>query len=269
MAEKCIMSSSQSSLESWMTKQKSCWNTSRSCFKVPVFSVPLQLLPMLDKDNDICLDKNISVTSDLAASSPFRGLTCNTCGLQFQSHEEQQAHFKSNVHLVNVKRKMIGKSAISDKDEIEETVDVPLDEGESSDSSEDEGDANDSGNEEPQDRTGKQSYACSAGSVIKQNSAQRGSTFHVRDVQLPDWEIVLSAGAFPSSSALNGRDWADGDRDGGSKPEPHRVISAQLRVLQSNPICAVFLLRSGRFAGAIFNGTNLLIHKVPLCTVVH
>eukprot|EP01040_Poterioochromonas_malhamensis_P026547 gene26547-33403_t len=42
--------------------------------------------------------------------------TCLTCRLTFAEHVQQQEHFKSDWHIVNIKRKMKGEQPLSEED---------------------------------------------------------------------------------------------------------------------------------------------------------
>lgn len=268
------MTQSQQQLDAWL-KKRGGWNGTKKSTKVSIFALPVECIPCLSacgNDNGDASAESVEVKpapTELVKSAS-RGLTCIACHLVFEDVREQQLHFKSDLHLLNLKRRVHGLSALlnsdADTNDLAETGKDPAsteEDDEGSDGSEDrevdvDTDTISSENFLP---TG---FANEIGSISKEFSAQRGSTLHLRDVQLPQWELVVSTGMFPGGSVFHTREWSSAEA---SQPSPWAQLSAQVDHLRRNKICGVFLLRSGRFAGAIFDGQNLLIHKVQTtCT---
>jgi hypothetical protein len=180
-----------------------------------------------------------------------------------------------------LKRKLAGKAIKVKMQELDtetatESVDaVALQQQESESSEESEGSDQEKGtkDEEVEEDLLRPAQVCTTDGVIKREcSAHRGPAFHVQDFSIPGWEAVLSGALFPAGSVFSGRDWVSlGDdtkttiTSEAKKPGASLLwstLGAHLRAVQANPITAVFLLRSGRFAGAVFSGSTLLIHKV-------
>lgn len=208
-----------------------------------------------------------------------RGLTCIRCGLHFADDRPAQVlHFKSGLHLANLRRQLAGKSPISqqqldDKAEAEAAAVVgdggigaagPGAEGESSsDSDSEEAGPTDhvldleSVAEEGEGVGGAMLATVDGGGGVESGnrrgrvrldfSLQEGPrlTFVPRG---SDWAFSLSSAALGME---RGDDpWARldglvGDEGGGM-----------------NRLWAVVVLRSGKFAAAVFEGQSVLCHKV-------
>ena len=163
---------------------------------------------------------------------------------------------------MNLKRRVQGLTALlssdaASSDSVDINKDAPAEEDEDSDSNEerDTDFANETNNEVFQ----PSGFTNALGSITKEFSSQRGPTLRIKDASLPNWELVVSTGMFATDSAFHTREWNTNDE---AMPSPWDQLSLQVERIRQNKICAVFLLRSGRFAGAIFDGQNLLIHKV-------
>lgn len=253
-------------LESWL-KKRGGWNGTKKSTKVSLFSLPLDCIPCLKQRHDADEDqsgpqvhKSTGVVDAVVSAS--RGLTCIACQLTFNEVREQQLHFKSDLHLVNLKRRVQGLTALlssdaASSDSVDINKDAPAEEDEDSDSNEerDTDFANETNNEVFQ----PSGFTNALGSITKEFSSQRGPTLRIKDASLPNWELVVSTGMFATDSAFHTREWNTNDE---AMPSPWDQLSLQVERIRQNKICAVFLLRSGRFAGAIFDGQNLLIHKV-------
>lgn len=260
--------------------KKHGWNGSKKSVNVAIYALPIELIPSLN-DNAVPSDSAVDVEDTKLSSSPSmqsKGLTCITCGLTFTDCKDQQKHFKSDLHLVNLKRRVKNLGSLTslpttqaaDDDNDQKASDGQQDgadeEVSSSDESAPEAEQEDDNNLRPT------SYADEKGRILKEYSAQRGPTFHLHDAQVHGWEMVLSAGAFGKDSVFHSRDWSTSAEErqrekgeGASGASPWTQLCAHLNYLRRNPITGVFLLRSGRFAGAFFDGNTLLIHKVRTC----
>jgi transcription elongation factor Elf1 len=274
---------SQLQFETWSKAQKSGWNGTKSTLKASLYCIPQGVFPLLFTADE--LDDRFLLASSIECvqndSNSARGLTCITCGLKFLSHSEQQTHFKSDLHLVNLKRKLAGKAIKAQAQELDTEVAVDASsidaialqqqESESSEESEGSDQEKDVKEEVEEDSLRPAEVRTSEGVLKRECSAHRGPAFHVQDASIPGWEAVLSAALFPAGSVFSGRDWVslgESDRKGAADAKKQcesplwSTLGAHLRAVQANSISAVFLLRSGRFAGAVFSGSNLLIHKV-------
>ena len=95
----------------WL-KQFGSWNAKRTKATTTIFAVP---------NNMICdIAKNGSMGAPVAISSVYtqndiedRGRTCRACNLIFLEQHEQQQHFKTELHRINLKRNLAGLDSIA------------------------------------------------------------------------------------------------------------------------------------------------------------
>jgi hypothetical protein len=101
---------------------------------ISIFDFPIELLPVQaasEGDRVACSD----VVSVITDSEDSRGLTCRTCQLRFESRDIQGVHFKSPLHLVNLKRTLLSLPVITSETDIslEEISDDEVEGGSSDD----------------------------------------------------------------------------------------------------------------------------------------
>jgi len=101
------------------------------------------------------------------------------------------------------------------------------------------------------------------GIISKQTVPHLGTGLVVRNNRCSGWVFSFSFSLFSMQPSLAAKVWdntrgvdADGDDTAWS------VFSRQVRHLRSHPRIGVFLLRSGRFAAALFDGPSMIVHKV-------
>lgn len=206
--------------------------------------------------------------------------TCLTCRLTFAEHVQQQEHFKSDWHIVNIKRKMKGEQPLSEEDfgrTRNATSTAGNDESDHDDAQEpadgtvSSDESNDSENEEPAtsmdiddhsndgDDTLRAEYVDERGSIRKEYSHTSGPQFVVKLTSMAPYRYRFSTAILRADSPLTKRDWS-------YTPHLWSYFHQSLGYIRSKPFMAVLVLRSGRFAGAIFNNQNarnpLLMHKV-------
>jgi len=264
------MTQSSQQLETWL-KKRGGWNGTKKSTKVSLFVLPIEYVPCLvaaaveSADSSVETKPAKQLTTDIGVPIS-RGLTCIACQMTFGDVREQQVHFKSDLHLVNLKRRVHGLTALLNSDvDAGDTTDFckdpasAEDDGEESDSSEDR-DLDNELEASQQETFQPTGFTNELGTISKEFSAQRGPTLHLRDASLPQWELVVSTGMFATTSSFHTREWSTNTDL--AKPSPWAQLSTQIEHIRRNKICGVFLLRSGRFAGAIFDGQTLLIHKV-------
>lgn len=206
--------------------------------------------------------------------------TCLTCRLTFAEHVQQQEHFKSDWHIVNIKRKMKGEQPLSeedfgrthnatstagndesDNDDTQEPADGTVSSDESNDSENEEPatsmDLDDHGNDA--EDTLRTEYVDERGSIRKEYSHTSGPQFVVELTSMAPYRYRFSTAILRADSPLTKRDWS-------YTPHLWSYFHQSLGYIRSKPFMAVLVLRSGRFAGAIFNNQNarnpLLTHKV-------
>jgi hypothetical protein len=267
------ISADEISLDKWL-QTSGGWKGKRRIAKVSIFKFRFDLIPAL-RDVDDSPSSDTAKRPDTIAEEPLfaptRGLTCLACMLSFPDLHSQQLHFKSQLHRVNLSRKLKGQAPLG----VEELKNGPEgkgapagdapqeddDDGSCWDSEEDSEEAAvdrwnvDSEEEEELDSL---TFSSSSGSVVKQLSAKYGTTLNFADAQL-HWEFSLSAGLFSPNSGLLSREW---NRSPLPSRSPWSLFRTYVGHFQASPMSAVFLLRSGRFAGVIFDGSNAILHKV-------
>jgi hypothetical protein len=300
--------------DKWVVKQ-SGWNDHKRMVKIPIQKLPVDMMPAFHSSapsNDILPDD-----LNMTAKSIYRGLTCISCQLQFEHFREQQQHFKSDLHLANLKRKMknlpiitpgsgeavsstdvlgeedkeSGKddSSSSSEEEIEQTRDEDDNTSKATLKSNAKSNRKQKQSEEyfdhPSDASSDElgptaplTFTNESGLIQKTFSSKRGPEFRFHDAKLKQWDFVLSTGAFGNGNALSDRrEWsttktattAAADATAGASSAaapatatPWHALHRTVLGYQTNSMCAVLLLRSGRFAGAVFQGERLVIHKV-------
>lgn len=228
---------------------------------------------------------NTGTTSDRDArcKTTSRELTCVRCGLQFGDDRPAQVqHFKSDLHMANLRRQLAGKPRVSQQQLDDEAAtaaaavaatggngfDGPLEEGNSSSGSDsdeapapsatDRGlDLGDVPEEDEDALLATAAYGSCDGSTSSGN--KRGKVkvdFSLQEGPRLTFVPHGSGWAFSLSSAALGIERGDdpwarldslvGDDEGGGV----------------NRLWAVLILRSGKFAAAVFEGQRVLCHKV-------
>ena len=92
------------------------WNKSRTKATVSLFSIP-RGLPLCNETDPATVGTE-SLSYDFAnvvsSIDGDRGLTCRACNLLFTQPNEQQRHFKSDLHRINLKRSLRGLAPLHD-----------------------------------------------------------------------------------------------------------------------------------------------------------
>lgn len=258
---------------------------------VSLFDAPPELFTNAGRDADQSLHSSpdspalssedfASKASRIIQADPksARGLTCITCGLRFESRSAQLEHFKSRLHLINLRRRLSGKPPLT-QDQLDEvpatTGAIGREDDEADDSSgsesddtrrtenvggflqglDEEGEGADwdvptaepyskSGNEESINRNA----ASKRGRVRREFSLREGPRFTFSPT---GWAWCFSVSAVALGMEKGDDPWERlevmfGDGNGGG----------------SNRLWAVVILQSGKFAAAIFEGQAVVCHKV-------
>lgn len=221
---------------------------------------------------------------DVQGKAAKRGLTCICCGLQFGDDRPAQVqHFKSELHMVNLRRQLAGKPPVSQKQLDDEMAAVaaaapstdtkgssaePQGEGDSSSGT----DSDDAPAASDFDRGVDLENIPEEHEHVLLSTAEDGSCGRAAesgnkrgrvkvDFSLQEGPRLTfvphgSRWAFSLSSAALGMERGDdpwarldsliGDDEGGGV----------------NRLWAVVILRSGKFAAAVFEGQRVLCHKV-------
>lgn len=203
-----------------------------------------------------------------------RGLTCLRCGLTFDARLEQLAHFKSELHMTNLRRHLAGKSPVAAADclyppattsaldsqagprNAEEDGSSTGSDDDIIDGDDDEDDAFDAAEHELGDEAFGPSLKSAAGDgtvgerrVRVDHSLQGGPRVTFTPAGTT-WCFSLSTAAlgmergsdpWEKLASLMGE---GSDRGGGDR------------------LWAVIMLRSGKFAAAVFEGQSVMCHKV-------
>jgi hypothetical protein len=202
--------------------------------------------------------------------------TCLTCRLIFEERVQQQEHFKSDWHIANIKRKMMGEAPISEHDFYSrETTGLKFTKEEIDSDKEDAGsdtsDSDDSqekinsleimnaGLEEEDDDTFRKLFSDRHGKIRKIYSHSAGPQFVVEPNGVSPFRFIFSTAILRTDCRLSHRDWSYSEN-------PWADIHSSISNIRNKPYMAVIALRSGRFAGAVFNNQNernpLVVHKV-------
>lgn len=214
--------------------------------------------------------------------STGRGLTCIRCGLQFGNDRQAQVHhFKSDLHMANLRRHLAGKPPVSQQQLDDETAAAaaavaatgikgsagPQEEGDSSSGTDSDeapaaGAATDRNldlDDVPEEEDEHALLATAADGAAASGN-KRGKVrvdFSLQEGPRLTFVPHGSGWAFSLSSAALGMErgddpWARLDSLVGDDDEGGGV----------NRLWAVVILRSGKFAAAVFEGQRVLCHKV-------
>ena len=261
-------------------KREASWNSSHTLGNVSIFNIPSHLLvPASASSSSVVVNNAIdeelneidNLTLDTTTSSSslvVSGKTCRTCGLVFTTLIDQQAHFKSPIHIRNLKRKSIGLEPImqhsdtnsndnnDSNDSNDNNKNVKEDNDDEDDDDEDddadiaESEANASIGEELKEIDGV--YA--EGSVAKTYTKGTGSMITFQRSDDSKWEFSMSSVLCISNS------YHVFDTIGYN---PWRHLSELLDDIQNiSKLWAIVIIRSGRFAGAVYDGNKVILHKV-------
>ncbi|CAM9477896.1 unnamed protein product [Ectocarpus fasciculatus] len=225
----------------------------------------------------------------IAPAADARGLTCNRCGLNFGDDDRavQVQHFKSDLHMANLRRQLAGKPRITQAQLDDETAaaaakaaaaagdgamgSAAAAEAESSSSGTDSDEGQGAtergllyldGVEEEEDAgDGGLLSAVGAGGGAGNGGTGNGDPERGRvkvDFSLQEGPRLTfvprgSAWAFSLSSAALGMERGD---------DPWARLDSLVGAEGENRLWAVVILRSGKFAAAVFEGQAVVCHKV-------
>lgn len=230
-------------------------------------------------------------------SSNGRGLTCIRCGLSFDSRPLQLSHFKSTLHMANLRRQLAGKSPLSQQEHLElvasasKAVDGSIiDDGDNGggveNASADEGDSSDTERDHAgvstrtvdlddvaEDAEEAEGVRLLTAQTAQQSGDGNGSgrgrvkvTFSLQEGPRLTFVPPNSSWCFSLSSAALAMERGDDPwqrLDGLVEGEAEGAGGA------NNRLWAVMILRSGKFAAAVFEGQSVVCHKVFRRCVVH
>ena len=244
---------SDNSLSSWLLEHKILPG------KVDLFKVPLSLLCENAFDVKGLGTDSTKESIDSSVIRPnLSAFRCRICQEVFESHQLQQQHFKSLSHVSNL------RATLSDADRSLVTVDESEQYSTESSSDDDVDDdtvytsvTRESESVEEVDEASSTQTADTLyeqGSVRKQNSKHAGLQiiFHRKN---SDVEYGISTAILDmATQGSNGHQEEQ-------TTNPWVMLSMSLYHLQSNPYTCLICLQSGRFAGAVFCGMDVVVHK--------
>jgi len=118
-------------------------------------------------------------------------------------------------------------------------------------------------NGEEQHNSLQRMSSSSSGCISKQTVPHLGAGLIVTSNRCNEWVFSFSFSLFSMLPSLAAKVWDTGvDPDNDSGADAWSVFTRQVELIRNNPRIAVFLLRSGRFAAALFDGPSMLAHKV-------
>ena len=207
-----------------------------------------------------------------AAETGASGRSCRMCGLVFDSLDVQQAHYKSPLHRANLQRQMKGLASKTEAAVLREEEVVDDGEDSDSDASDSEGGDSDDKEEEADPTEGASVDKFGARDSVSEGAEGRvtwnpynskdGVQVTFRGKGTEKWEfsvnnVVLSS--WLQIERTNSGEEEDGDRS--KTINPWSCLKSSLSYHASRPVWCVFILRSGRFAGVVFDGNTVLEHK--------
>ena len=269
-------------------KREAIWNNNHTIGSVSIFNIPSHLLlptislsetittststltsTISSSTDNITLDEELNelvIDNASNTSSTSSGKTCRTCGLTFNTILEQQTHFKSSLHIRNLKRKSIGLDAImqhnekdndvnnnnNDNSKLEEKDDDDDDDNDDDNDDDDDDNNNYDINETVDNELKDINGLYPEGYVTKTYVKGSGSVVTFQRSDDTKWEFSLSS---TLCTSFNNNDHI--------KSNPWRNLAEVLEDIQNiSKLWAIFIIRSGRFAGAVYDGNKVILHKV-------
>ena len=273
------------------------WNARKTLCKTSLFTLEPGLVfreeekaePAATQNNESsALASSVSLRRDETAESG-RGLTCRTCALAFADQAAQQEHFKSDLHVLNMRRKLRGLGSLTFEQVESQTPDAghssdeedgDSDDGEKAEGSDDgdiwlqtDDDINDESSPPPTTQSGILRSALGTVEVLPYNPHQGVClTFTPNDslYSITINQLVLSClcktQTFSSSasSCVEETHWLRLQVALRAIRQQSSKVPPPLPTAQQPALWCALLLRSGKFAGCIMDLSSgrVLVHKV-------
>jgi hypothetical protein len=245
-------------IDSYLEKHGS-WNPKRTVARLSIFETPLSLLhPNTAAPTEAVLDNEV----DLRLCPAVGGLTCNACIMTFVNVGEQRSHFKSVLHNTNLRRRLQGLAVLDAS-----SIDTDESNGREAITAEADNESGDSGddaaaNDNADDFEGLElkdlrpvSGILPEGEYSRTVSGTYGPVLTFRPVHHPNWEFSCSEILLKTPEVVNPKDAV--------QINPWSTLLSGFNFLRENSrIWCILILRSGKFAGAVFDGETVLAHKV-------
>ncbi|CAM8936715.1 unnamed protein product [Rhodiola kirilowii] len=175
--------------------------------------------------------------------------SCNACKVEFESLQEQRAHFKSDFHRFNIKLSIVGKATVKEEDFDEMNSDSLLKDYDVSSIS---------GSDEEDDRQ-----------LLPSDNRNKGVTarklyiLHRNGNKYSVWKSLLLD---DSDNVLYGSEISDPIDSGTAKYFTEVEVIQNLKRLVHEPrdntrLRVVLLASGGHFAGCVFDGNSVVAHK--------
>ena len=180
--------------------------------------------------------------------------TCRVCGCEFETLAQQHEHFKSPLHVLNLKRNLAGLSTIDRESDIAE-VEEDIDDDMTADGDIEIVNINNYYEHDSHDSSlDYHNTLFDEGYVRKFNHKSNGPVVVYRRNGL-NWEFSLSKVLYDSFSGAN---------DSSKVINPWGVAKNILRTFNGGDKLhtCVLILQSGKFAGGVFEGEKCIAHKV-------
>jgi hypothetical protein len=230
-----------------------------------VFNIPVEkLFPLEEIVSSINQDQATTIENETSLkNAPLEFVmgtkfTCRVCGVEFSNLREQQCHFKTSLHVVNLKRSLVGLDSVSSHEEDDSDEDDEAEGGECIFEPE---------VWESEEYSGRLSFENTSfpdGQVRKCNHKTNGSVTVFRKHN-SNWEFSISNSIYGMSfNEGGGRGGEETRREEGQREDPWRSLKNALQIfhLGDKLHSCVLVLQSGMFAGAVFEGRKCVLHKV-------
>ena len=203
------------------------FNRAKSVATISIFDIPTHLFQTIIPEKSI---ETIVSHKNIEVSSNSRGFGCRACNSQFEDWEQQKNHFQSNEHLSKITNKAIlmnNEEGLTNSNE-----------NDKSDSSSDTDSFDD-------DHQPQNTEIITIDGKIQTNSysSYTGSQIIFQPHEKL-FQLSLSSVLFSNKDDL----WTK--------------FNENLIKFSNDNIWSVFIFKSGKFAGTVFQGNKIIIHKV-------
>lgn len=232
----------------WLNKNAT-WHRSKRHYTVSIFDFPADLLELSTEDKvEQAATDVVLRPEELEIRNAYR---CRVCAESFEDITTMRSHFKSDAHAAKIRKETaseISSARVTDGHDRSDS------DGGDSASSDDDCDATTRPEVKLPDLPNGDYVVFDQGAVKKSYSSSEGArTIYRRTIWEP-FEFSVSNAVLESQS--------QGDADGDTTDiNPWRTVHRTLQAYSVNPMWFVVSLRSGRFAGAIFDGNKEVCHK--------
>lgn len=240
-------------------KKKTTWNASKSMTRVSIFDLPDDILRSLIPAVPVStsaqtMNVPFNTSAPVVATEIGHGLTCRCCGVIFDNLSLQKEHFKSDDHVSMLKRSIRGSSLRTSAPADGSISDDAQDSGEDSDQGIDDNELLD----DTESSTIARGLIVSVGEIQRSYTKQYGSQYIMSAATQHHWRFCVSTAIVDLSSS---NDVVD-EEILRAVHGPWGTIYHTLANYRDQRMWAVFILRSGKFAGGLFDGNTVIAHKI-------